>query len=329
MTADVIRIIIEAMTATLQHTHETGPLPVYREAEHAAGTHRTKGTALILLGVVLIAVNLRLSVSATGALLDQLGGSLHLGSGVESFLTAVWPLAFAVGGISGSWLARRYTAGTVISWAIGALAIGQLVHSLHSTPALVLGSVLAGLGIALANVLLPVVVRQYFPDRVGPVTGLYAMVLSGGAAFAALSSVPVSDHVHNVDAGLAVWVIPAVIALGAWIAARPQRAAHPTNAAAAGPAAHLPLRQLTKSRLAWSMAALFAVRGGSPRGTAALSTFSQSIGYLLSATAPLGFGLLHDATGSWTVPLLIVVVATVLQGLVGLYVASPRRGTVS
>ena len=148
------------MTATLQHPHETGPLPVYREAEHAAGTQRTKGTALILLGVVLIAANLRLSVSATGALLDQLGGSLHLGSGVESFLTAVWPLAFAVGGISGSWLARRYTAGTVISWAIGALAIGQLVHSLHSTPALVLGSVLAGLGIALANVLLPVVVRQ-------------------------------------------------------------------------------------------------------------------------------------------------------------------------
>lgn len=432
MTADVIRIIIEAMTATLQHPHETGPLPAYREAEHSAGTHRAKGTALILLGVVLIAANLRLSVSATGALLDQLGGALHLGSGVESFLTAVWPLAFAVGGISGSWLARRYTAGTVISWAIGALAIGQLVHSLHSTPALVLGSVLAGLGIALANVLLPVVVRQYFPDRVGPVTGLYAMVLSGGAAFAALSSVPVSDHAHNVDAGLAVWVIPAVIALGAWIAARPQRAAHPTNAAALGPAAHLPLRQLTKSRLAWSMAALFGlqsmgayvimgwlptilsnagmsagkagvvlsviffigiplnyavpyfgarmrdqrplltglslastvgfiglvvapvslvwlwafilafgmatfplvlalfpVRGGSPQGTAALSTFSQSIGYLLSATAPLGFGLLHDATGSWTVPLLIVVGATVLQGLVGLYVASPRRGTVS
>src|SRR6266702_1016950 len=377
MTADVIRIIIEAMTATLQHTHETGPLPVYREAEHAAGTHRTKGTALILPGVVLIAVNLRLSVSATGALLDQLGGSLHLGSGVESFLTAVWPLAFAVGGISGSWLARRYTAGTVISWAIGALAIGQLVHSLHSTPALVLGSVLAGLGIALANVLLPVVVRQYFPDRVGPVTGLYAMVLSGGAAFAALSSVPVSDHVHNVDAGLAVWVIPAVIALGAWIAARPQRAAHPTNAAAAGPAAHLPLRQLTKSRLAWSMAALFGLQSmgayvimgwlqtilsnagmsagkagvvlsviffiGIPlnyavphfgsrmrdqrpllTGLSLASTFSQSIGYLLSATAPLGFGLLHDATGSWTVPLLIVVVATVLQGLVGLYVASPR-----
>jgi len=425
------------MTATIEHPHDTGNLPLFRELEVAdpgvnPASHRARGTGLILFGIILIAANLRLSVSATGALLDQLGSSLRLGSGAESFLTAVWPLAFAVGGLSGSWLARRFTAGTVISWALGALAVGQIVHSLHDTVALVVGSILAGLGIALANVLLPVVVRQYFPDRVGQVTGLYAMVLSGGAAFAALASVPVADHLHDVGAGLAVWVIPAVIGLAAWIGARPQRAAHPTNAASADPGTHLPLRQLIRSKLAWAMAALFGlqsmgayvimgwlptilsdagmsagragvvlstiffinipinyavphigarmkdqrplltgltlaalvgfigliiapgslawvwaiffgfglatfplvlalfpVRGGTAHGTAALSTFGQSIGYLLAAAVPISVGLLHDATGSWTGPLLILVFATVLQGLVGLYVASARRGTVS
>jgi CP family cyanate transporter-like MFS transporter len=75
--------------------------------------------------------------------------------------------------------------------------------------------------------------------------------------------------------------------------------------------------------------ALFPARGGTAQGTAALSTFGQSIGYLIASLAPLTFGVLHDATGSWTAPLLIVVVATALQGLVGLYVASARRGTVS
>ena len=421
------------MTATIDHSHDTASLPVPRVGRAVdQPADRAKGTGLILLGVVLIAANLRLSVSATGALLDRLDTALRLGSGVESFLTAVWPLAFAIGGISASWLARRFTAGTVIAWALGTLLVGELVHSLHNAPALVLGSVLAGLGIALANVLLPVVVRQYFPDRVGSVTGLYAMVLSGGAAFAALASVPVSDHLHNVSAGLAVWAIPAVVGLVAWTAARPQRAAHPTNAVSLVPAAHLPLRQLTRSKLAWAMAALFGlqsmgayvimgwlptilsdagmsagkagvvlstiffinipvnyavpyfgarmkdqrplltgltlaslvgfvgliaapgalawlwalffgfgmatfplvlalfpVRGGTPAGTAALSTFSQSIGYLISAAVPLAIGLLYDATGSWTAPLLIVVAATGLQGLVGLYVASPRRGAVS
>jgi CP family cyanate transporter-like MFS transporter len=418
--------MIGRMTATTDDLHDTGSQP----AVPAGG--RAAGTGLILLGIVLIAANLRLTVSATGALLDQLGSSLHLSSGIESFLTAVWPLAFAVGGISGSWLARRYTAGTVIMAALCALALGQLVHSLHDTAALVAGSVLAGLGIALANVLLPVVVRQYFPDRVGQVTGMYAMVLSGGAAVAALASVPVANGFHNVDAGLAIWVIPAVIGLAAWFAARPQRAAHPTNAAAAPVGAHLPLRHLARQRLAWAMAALFGLqsmgayvimgwlpsvlssagmsasaagavlstvffinipisyaaphfgarmkdqrplliglsamglvgfvgliiapgslawvwavflafgmavfpvvlaffpaRGGTAQGTAALSTFSQSIGYLLAAVVPLTFGVLHEATGSWTGPLLIVVVATVLQAVVGLYVASSRRGTVT
>jgi len=433
VTGNVICIIIQRMTASIENLHDTGSLPAVPAAPAAPAAQRVRGTGLILLGIVLIAANLRLSVSATGALLDQLGSSLRLSSGIESFLTAVWPLAFAVGGISGSWLARRYTAGTVISAALGALALGQVVHSLHDTPALVLGSVLAGIGIALANVLLPVVVRQYFPDRVGQVTGMYAMVLSGGAAVAALASVPVSDGFHNADAGLAVWVIPAVIGLAAWFAARPQRAAHPTNVpATAEPQQHVPLRQLAHSPLAWAMAALFGLqsvgayvimgwlpsvlgsagmsqstagavlstvffinipisyavphfgarmrdqrpmlialsaasvvgfagliiapgslawlwavffafgmavfplvlalfpaRGGTAHGTAALSTFSQSIGYLLAATVPLTFGVLHQATGSWTVPLLIVIVATVLQAVVGMYVASSRRGTVT
>jgi len=421
----------ELLPDTTQDARDAEDSPDSRDRPRVAGAHRAKGTGLILLGVVLIAANLRLAVSATGALLDQLSASLHLSSGVESLLTGVWPLAFAVGGISGSWLARKYTAGTVISAALAALVLGQIVHSLHDTTALVLGSVLAGLGIALANVLLPVVVRQYFPNRVGPVTGMYAMVLSGGAALAALASVPVANDFHQVDAGLLVWVIPAVIGLAAWLCARPQRAAHPTNAVTAEPAAHLPLRQLTRSKLAWSMAALFGLqsmgayvimgwlpsilggagmspgaagavlstiffinipinyavphfgarmkdqrplllgltaaslvgfiglilapgslawvwalffgfgmasfplvlalfpaRGGSAAGTAALSTFGQSVGYLLAAVVPLVFGVLHDATGSWTVPLLIVVVATVLQGVVGMYVASSRRGTV-
>jgi len=447
------------MTARTEELHNTGNLPSVREPDPAApglpggtgvsgGTvvpggaaagSRRAGTGLILFGIVLIALNLRLAVSATGDLLDELGTSLHLSSGIESFLTAVWPFAFAVGGISGSWLARRYTAGTVIAAALAALALGQIVHSLHDTTALVLGSVLAGLGVALANVLLPVVVRQYFPDRVGPVTGMYAMIMSAGAATAALVSVPVSDGLHNVDGGLAVWVIPAVAGLIVWYAARPQRAAHPSNAAvladakaAAAAAEHLPLRVLARQRLAWIMAALFGLqsvgayvimgwlpsilgsagisagkagavlsavfyinipisyavphfgarmrdrrplllaltaasvvgfvglivapgslawlwavffafgmavfplvlaffpeRGGTAAGTAALSTFAQSFGYLLAAIVPLMFGVLRDATGSWTVPLLIVIVATVLQGVAGMYVASSRRGTVT
>jgi CP family cyanate transporter-like MFS transporter len=75
--------------------------------------------------------------------------------------------------------------------------------------------------------------------------------------------------------------------------------------------------------------ALFGLRGGTPGGTAALSTFAQSLGYLGAAGVPFAAGMLHDATGSWRLPLLAMAALVVCQAAVGRYVASGRRGTVA
>jgi MFS transporter, CP family, cyanate transporter len=392
-----------------------------------------RGTGVILAGILLIAANLRLGVSATGSLLDSLTTSLHLGSATASFLTSIWALAFAVGGITGSWLARRFGVSHILTASVVILIAGSLLRAVPDTGALLGGSLLAGLGIALANVLLPAAVRQYFPEKIGLVTGLYATTLSCGSALAAGASVPLAGRLGSPELGLAIWALPALLALALWAASRGQRAAHRIAAdRAAVPAEHLPLRALTRSRLAWAMAALFglqsmsgyvimgwlpsilisagmsatragaalsvtfvinipfsfavpvlgarmrdrrilflvlsaamalsfagliaapialiwlwavllglgmsvfpmvlalfSIRGGSPAGTAALSTFSQSLGYLLAAVAPLAVGILHEATGSWTPPLSIMVMVAVIQGGVSLYVASGRRSAVA
>ena len=68
---------------------------------------------------------------------------------------------------------------------------------------------------------------------------------------------------------------------------------------------------------------LIGLRARTPEGTAALSGWTQSVGYLLAAVGPFGMGVLHDATGSWTVPLLVLLVLAVPQLLVGLSVARP------
>ncbi len=44
------------------------------------------------------------------------------------------------------------------------------------------------------------------------------------------------------------------------------------------------------------------LRSRTPSGTAALSGFTQAAGYLMAAVGPFTVGLLHDATGGWTVP---------------------------
>jgi CP family cyanate transporter-like MFS transporter len=68
---------------------------------------------------------------------------------------------------------------------------------------------------------------------------------------------------------------------------------------------------------------LIGLRARTPEGTAALSGFTQAAGYLLAGIGPFGVGVLHDATGGWTVPLLALVAVCVPQLAVGIAVSRP------
>ncbi len=63
------------------------------------------------------------------------------------------------------------------------------------------------------------------------------------------------------------------------------------------------------------------LRARTPEGTAALSGFTQSVGYLLAAPGPFVVGLLYDRTGDWTAPLLLLIGLNVVLALVALLVA--------
>ena len=69
---------------------------------------------------------------------------------------------------------------------------------------------------------------------------------------------------------------------------------------------------------------LIGLRSRTPSGTAALSAFTQSAGYLLAALGPFTIGAVYDATGGWERPLILLIVLTVPMMLVGSYVARPR-----
>lgn len=69
---------------------------------------------------------------------------------------------------------------------------------------------------------------------------------------------------------------------------------------------------------------MIGLRSRTPAGTAALSGFTQSAGYLLAAVGPFTVGALYDASGGWTVPIWFLLIAAVPQFLTGLYAARPR-----
>jgi MFS transporter, CP family, cyanate transporter len=58
-------------------------------------------------------------------------------------------------------------------------------------------------------------------------------------------------------------------------------------------------------------------RAPDPVTAASLSGFSQGIGYLIASTGPLAIGFLHDVTGSWAVPGLVLLAVCVLTVIVG------------
>lgn len=69
----------------------------------------------------------------------------------------------------------------------------------------------------------------------------------------------------------------------------------------------------------------FALRARDAHQAAALSGMGQSVGYVVSASGPLLFGVLHDRTGGWTVPLVFVIALVAAQAVMALAAGRDRR----
>jgi CP family cyanate transporter-like MFS transporter len=169
---------------------------------------------MLLLGILLIAANLRPSITAVGPVLDDIRSSLHLSSVGASVLISIPLVAFGLFSPVAPWISRRLGLDGALGAALGVLAVAIVARSLPWTPALWIGTVLLGAAIAVMNVVLPSLVKRDYPDRVGQVTGVYAAVLSAVAAIAAGLAVPIAGVAHEGWRwSLGIWAGLALLAL--------------------------------------------------------------------------------------------------------------------
>ncbi|MGW6455807.1 CynX/NimT family MFS transporter [Streptomyces sp. NPDC055078] len=175
---------------------------------------------LVMTALVLASLNLRPAITSLGALLEEARAGLGMSAGAAGLLTSVPPLCFAVFGIAAPRLARRFGPNAVVCAGMAAIAAGLLIRPFAGgTAGFLAASVLALMGIAVSNVLMPVIVKRYFPDRVGTMTGLYSMALAFGTGIAAAITVPMADALGGGwQAGLAAWAAVAVVAVVPWLA---------------------------------------------------------------------------------------------------------------
>jgi MFS transporter, CP family, cyanate transporter len=423
---------------------------------------RVAGLAALGFAIALVAANLRPAFASVGPVLADIG----LSGSLAALLTAL-PVA-CLGAVSpiAPGLARRWGIERVILGALLMLAAGLVIRASAGTGLLFAGTVLLSGAIAVANVLMPALIKREFADCGGTMTGVYTMALAGFAALAAGVTVPLDRLIGLGWRGaLGFWALPAVVALLAWLpfARRPAwpraeasapgrlpgpaasglrseatredvaskgRGAVRAEASAAGTAPSAPGRTLLRDPLAWQVTIyfglqslsfyavlswlpsiyrehgyspsaaglvlsvsvvtqmpvalllphfaarsgdqrwyaagcalstfagllgvlgaptaapflwavllglgqggafglgliLFVLRSGSSADTARLSAMAQTFGYLIAAGGPFVTGALREASGSWAVPLVLLLVLTVLQVVAG--VLAGRRGYV-
>jgi MFS transporter, CP family, cyanate transporter len=178
--------------------------------------------------VFLVALNLRPAIAAVPPLLDAIRSDLGLSATGAGLLTALPVICMGVFAPAGAAVARRAGREPAVSLALALIAGGTLVRGLGASTAVLFGGTfVAGVGIAMGGVLLPSVVKAWFPARPGAVTGLYTAGLVAGAMVAAAATVPLLDALdRGWPAAVAAWGLLAVAVLVAWVpVTRPMRAA--------------------------------------------------------------------------------------------------------
>ncbi|AYN42053.1 CynX/NimT family MFS transporter [Streptomyces dangxiongensis] len=272
-----------------------------------AARRRAWAARLVVVGIVLSALNLRPAITSLGALLEEVRDGLGMSGSVAGLLTSVPPLCFAVFGVTAPRLARRFGPAAVVCAGMAAITAGLLIRPYAgNTAGFLAGSALALMGIAVSNVLMPVIVKRWFPDRVGSMTGLYSMALALGTSLAAAVTVPLTDALGgHWQPGLAVWATIAAVAVLPWLPLVRDRGAAPAGEhreTPPEPARAAPLR-ISRSRTAWALAVFFGLQA-----TAAYITMGWMPQIFRDAGVPAGTaGVLLAVTMVMGVPLAFVI----------------------
>ncbi|WP_316780436.1 CynX/NimT family MFS transporter [Streptomyces sasae] len=302
-----------------------------------ANATRAWTARLAVLGILLAAVNLRPAITSLGALLEEVRDGLGMSGSVAGLLTSVPPLCFAVFGVMAPRLARRFGPAAVVCAGMVAITAGLLIRPYAGgTVGFLAASAFALMGIAVSNVLMPVIVKRWFPDRVGSMTGLYSMALAAGTSVAAAVTVPMTDALGGSwQSGLAVWAGLAAVAVLPWIPlVRGRGMPEPPAGARARADRQPPALKITRSRTAWALAVFFGLQataayitmGWMPQIFRDAGVPASTAGVLLAVTmvmgVPLAFVIPRVATRlSHQGPIVIVLGVCGLAGYAGLYLA--------
>ncbi|MFD5600566.1 CynX/NimT family MFS transporter [Leucobacter sp. NPDC058333] len=295
---------------------------------------------LLAAGLLLIGLNLRIGIASVGPVLTEIRADLGLSATAVSLLTTIPVVAFGAFAFLAPRLIRGFGLHRLLGAAMIAIAAGIAVRLIPDLTALYAGTVLLGAAIAIANVVMPAVIKHDFSRHVGIMMGLYSTTLFIGAAIASGLTVPLLSAVNgNWRGALALWAVPALVAFVVWLPQlRRSEGRVARSSAAADARARVPFSRVLKDPIAIGVTAWMGIQSIGYYATLTwVPTVFQDAGIdARTAGWLLSFSALPGVVGSLVAPIIarrvrppwvLVIIAVVLigAGFLGLAI-SPVEG---
>src|ERR1700754_4414146 len=221
--------------------------------QHLVGGSRPAGRRLVTGALLLSSLSMRTAATSVGAVLDNLEHSLHTAGVLEGLITPLPVICFAALGALAWPLSRRIGTERLVVAALTAATAGTVLRAVAGSGwTFALLAILALSGGAISNVLMPSLVKRYFPDRIGWMTALYTTALATGATLAGGLTVPIGDLGNGWRLGLGAWALLTAVAILPWL---------PTlrrNERGAMAPRRIAMTSVAASPMAWALTAFFA-----------------------------------------------------------------------
>jgi len=173
---------------------------------------------MLIAGIIVVAFNLRPAITSVGPLMGMIRDDMGLSNWSVGLLTSLPLVVFAVMSPIIPKLANRYTNEIILLIGLILLVLGIGTRSISIVFLIFMGTLLVGAGIAICNVLLPGIIKEKFPAKVGVMTSIYTTTMGIFAATASGLSIPIAEGLNlGWQIALLIWGVPALIGMLVWI----------------------------------------------------------------------------------------------------------------
>lgn len=172
---------------------------------------------ILILGILLLGAISRGPTVALGPLLPIIQEDLNMSYGSSGFVVTLPVIVVALASMPISKLLAKKGVIFTLGLGLSVYALSLIIRSFGGLPGLFLGAGLVGLGMCFINVLIPSIIKDNFPLRVGPVTGFYTTMMYVFAALSSALAVPVAQASSSWQISLAQWLPLIIVCLVLWL----------------------------------------------------------------------------------------------------------------